>query len=349
MNELLGFKNISLYSKSIMRSGKAIVRKSVLDFFRCELNAYDRFKKFNGLMFEDKINWKYNLDGKCKKTFEEICIDRANELAEKYDKVIVFVSGGISSVTVISSFALINKLNQLVVVFDDETLENKSILIDWFKNNNIETELVNKNNFIDKINEIVTKYKNCILTNGLCGNALSHGHALFDIMADPENIKGENDFYHYIDADSSLKTKYIELSQQWIDTYSFKDSIKSFHHATWLANFSIRWTTMEPIYMFAFYPLPAKYHQAFFATQEFTDWAINNLDMILDGKPWLGKQYYKPHFKNVIRKVFKNEFDNVEKSRYNTLFNLDVFERISVDNVFATDGKNFYGLNFIEK
>jgi len=343
MNNLIGFKNISLYSLNGLRSGKSLVRRRTFEMLKCKEFYYDRFKKFNNVFFSDKINWKYNLDGKCKKTFEEICIDRVNEFYNKYDKIILCVSGGISSVTILSAFALANCLDKLIVIFDQDIIENKSILIDWFKKNNIEMVNCKEEDFIDKIKNILKIYPNSVITNGKCGDQISHGISSID-------LKRFGQFDPNVDYNYYFEFSRFDLLKEWIEKYPFKEDIKTLHHLTWLVNFSVCWMYQETIFMFLYKQLPPSIHKAFFATQEFTDWAINNLDIILSGKPWEGDIYYKPHFKEVIRKVFGNQFDRCSKlESLNVLWNLDMEKIAQNDNIFATDGQKFYTLDFIEK
>lgn len=393
MNNLIGFNNMSLYpnfgflykdSRSTLSDYMGLI--SIFKWFLIPDGSYDRFHNIPTL-FDDKINWRYNLDGKCKKTFEEICIDRAKEIYDSHDKIFLGFTGGITSLTLLSTFVLNNQLDKLIILYD-ENIENKEILFDFFKKNNIKNYLFgykdNMKSYSDTIKEHVSENEKFCIINGLCADYFEFGKctALYTRQNVDDIIDEYNNtiFSPYENFFKEKKYSQLNIVNEWVSKFPFGDKIKSIRDLAWLFSFSVLWTHLETKHMFTYDKFMPYVHKPFFCTQEFTDWAINNLDEILENNYiWTrdGKNY-KLKFKKIISKVFDDKFDNLQKENSSLYIRSRRRDRYIKDKVerdfnahdakkykdiqtflyygdeyiyknFATDGKRFYGLDFIEK
>jgi len=333
MNKLTGFRNFCLYKL------RGMSFKRPLNMFECQVDTYDRFNKLDLILYKDIIDYKYNLNAKCKKSFEEICIDRANEISKKYDKIFICVSGGIDSSTIAASFYLTGNIDKCIIATDKKFLENKEILLPWIEKNNIKTLFFDEDvtGFSDAILANTTKNENYVIVNGHCGDQIDHG-----VMSSEKNF---NDLDEQYENFFTLATN--EKLKEWLSHFNFGDQIKTLQQLSWFFNFAVRWTDWETSSIFMYHQLPPKVHKPFFTTQNFTDWSLNNLDYILHKRESWDNKKYKPQFKQVLRKVFKDEFDNYGKGfSFHNITPSDYQNQINEKFIVATDGISLYNINF---
>ena len=182
--------------------------------------------------------------------------------------------------------------------------------------------------------------ENFIVVNGNCGDQIDHG-AVAPLRMILDNNYNLNDSYKNV-IDASL----IESTERWLYKYSFGKHIQSIYQLAFLINFAVRWTDWECSSIFIYNQLPPKVHKAFYATQEFTDWVMNNLDYILYKNEPFNDKLYKRQFKKILNKIFGNQFDDYGKAlSFFKVMPHDYESELTKKHIVATDGNNFYNFN----
>lgn len=244
---------------------------------------------------------RFQLPKKTKKqSFEQCCDSRAQQISSSSDHFYFMYGGGIDSIVALHA---LSKYTKNITILTTDTATNTQ----YYKEN-----IVGKYK-VDHISKI--KSCNGVFVTGHLGDELfgtTMYNTLFsrnrDIIFDEptqENLtfllkRGE---YVFFNEEETIKTN-IALMQKIVDTSPIV--VDTIHKYFWWLNFCLMWNVSYTRFMAFKESIPEKTYFPFFATDEFQNWSINNIDnRFLDKTP--AKTYLNLDYLNDVCKQKRNK------------------------------------------
>lgn len=270
-----------------------------------------------------------------KMSFEECCMERAEQLWNLNKPINLFWSGGIDSTS--AAIALLEtkrEENILKIRCTKESIEEFPEFFEKIKNY---CDIFDKKNFLNR--EIFSNHNEIKIT-GECGDQLFGTESLFhkqDSINKPwtELFKWDKNYlfpgYNYSDNFyEKNKNSFFNFLFEHVDYCPFE--IKTIFDLYWWLGFTLRWVDVDTRMTFIYTKTTEwKSTLSFFNTENFQRWSITNHD-IKQKKSW--EASYKQPAKDYINKYFPNENYRKNKLKIGSLIH------ILNDNMFERTNKN---------
>ena len=201
-----------------------------------------------------------------KKSFKEVCEERATNLIKTYKRLNIFWSGGIDSTLVL--FMLMSKTNnfsQIRVICTTDSLVESGSMFDKLIKHRVSYILTNK---------VSSKYffNNHKFNSDedlfICGS-------LADQLTNNVNIINTNNFNENTLSEpyeKHIDESYLKFLDTSIQKYTIK--IKTLHDFLWFYKFIFSWHSLKYFKNIAA-NMPLEMFQSFYDTEDFQQWAIN--------------------------------------------------------------------------
>ena len=278
----------------------------------------DRTGRFNIL------NMAYSpipIVGSWNRSFEECCMDRAEEFWKMNKPITLFWSGGIdSSAALISLLEAKNDTDILNIRYTKNSIEEFPEM--WEKLIKDKNSPIHDKDVIDK--ELFEDH-DIIKITGECGDHLFGQAAGHPGGRYEKNVKINSEF-NYINKDWETIFTFgydnmaiVEVLFETVDQAPFE--IKTIFDLYWWLPFCFKWEDVDSRIVFKYAQTPHWQSTfSFFNTEDFQKWSINNHDIKHQGT-W---KTYKQPAKEFIYKYFKD--DNYRKNKLKELSLIKVLE-----------------------
>lgn len=293
-----------------------------------------------------------------KKTFSEICSERAKQLIEKIDdnnqKIYVFYSGGIDSTLVLVSLLKVvneEQKKRIVVLMSEESVKENPVFFERHINNKLCVENISIFPDLIGVDDVFVSGENS--EDLFCINIFTEFRRLYGISKLNENYSRETiiDFFNSRNEKEEYNIFWVDLIERVCSKSPIK--LKTFLHYFWWIGFCFRWQTCQyKFIMFVKEKNKAKVNHkymkenfiTFFDTIDFQLWSMNNLDLKIKDT-W---KSYKYLAKDIIYEFDGNEEywkNKIKVPSYRISNNGEMFNFLDSEFNFY---KDFPGEEFLE-
>lgn len=178
--------------------------------------------------------------------YNDVCVDRAKEILEKNNDIVIFYSGGLDSTVVVLSFWLaiqngIGKYDQITIAASHHSIiENpefwQKFILPYFKLESANTTLNNVGN----INQSQTRYVMGENADQLFAGGLTHN--VFDIFSNEINSDNIEHFISENNVTESSKPYLHRVFQNLVKNAEVK--LETMGDLLWWINFSAKWQSV---------------------------------------------------------------------------------------------------------